>query len=100
MANTANLSLGVTASLTVGDKSYVPAGITLSSAVGQFSVANLGSGDTTVTPPVGTTMAVVVIPATTVTMKIKGVAGDTGITIIANSAAPRWVVLPLVSATF
>ena len=51
-------------------------------AVGQLQIVALTSGDNTITIPAGTTTIAIGPPATTAaTLKLKGNAGDTGITI-------------------
>ena len=94
----ANLSLNIFASLSTGDKTHTPPGLTFNTTPGQFTIVNIPSGNTTVTPPAGTNSIVVVVPPTSATVTIKGVAGDTGIPLVLSSTQTRWFVLPIGAA--
>lgn len=91
----ANLSLNVSVSLSTGDKKHTPPGINFATPVGQFTVASLPAGDTTVNPPVGTTAMVVIIPPTAVVLKLKTIASDAGLTLATNATSAVWLILPI-----
>lgn len=93
--STANLSLNITAVLATGKKDHTPPGMNLLSTVGQFTLVNLGSGDTTVNPPALTTKIVVIVPPTTATVTIRHAAGDTAIPLILSATDAEWFVLPV-----
>lgn len=95
MASSANLSLNVTAFLPTGKKDSIPPGLNYASTPGKFDKVTLPSGNTTVSPPAGTNAIVVIMPPTTATVIIKGVTGDTGITLVLSSTDVRWFILPI-----
>ena len=95
MASSANLSLNLTAILPTGRKDDAPTGMNFASTPGKFDKVTLPSGNTTVTPPAGTNTIVVIVPPTSATVIIKGVAGDTGITLVLSATDVRWFVLPI-----
>jgi hypothetical protein len=80
-----------------GSRTFGPLTITANSAVDKTDVVVLASGANTITPPTGAT-AVVVLgqnsatptpnPPSAVTLTLKGVTGDTGITV-----SNKWPVL-------
>lgn len=94
----ANLSLNLAAILSTGKKDHIPPGMNFTSTPGKFDLVNIPSGNTTVVPPAGTDVIVVVMPPTTATVTIKGVAGDTGIPLVLSTTEVRWFVLPIGSA--
>lgn len=83
MPATGSVSIsGSVTGLPTGSKTVGPITISSAAAVGQQTDLVLASGDNTITVPSTATAAIVVFAsASTTTKKIKGVAGDTGITL-------------------
>ena len=99
MAKISTTSLSVVVAGDGVSESYTPPGTPITNAAapagGPLNVT-LSTGDNTLTVPTGAVAALVVPPTTsTVTKKIKGAAGDTGVTIA--SATP--MLLPLGTGT-
>lgn len=72
-----------------GSKSIGPVTITSAAAVDHQLTVNLASGDNTITVPTGAKACIVIPPTgnTTVVIKLKGAAGDTGFTMAKSMPA-------------
>ena len=58
----------------------------ISAGIGDVQTLTLASGNNTITPPTGSTLCIITPPtANTTTMFLKGVGGDTGVTIARES---------------
>lgn len=99
MAATGTVVVSSTISgLPSGSKTISPPAIALAAAVGQITDTTLASGANTITVPTGTTMAVCVFPVTSGSVILKGVTGDTGVTLINNPSVITWAAFPLAAA--
>jgi hypothetical protein len=71
--------------------------IVSATSVFQKTLATFASGDNTITPPAGVTFCLIVFnQGNSSTYKLKGVGGDTGITL--GSVSLKWAFLPVSSA--
>jgi hypothetical protein len=63
----------------------------------QKTLITLASGDNSITPPTGVTFILIVFPQASASIyKLKGVGGDTGITLLTTSI--KWAFLPAQAA--
>jgi hypothetical protein len=98
MAGTATVQLVATVTgLLAGDRNYNPADNTSVTSPGVTELVTLSSGANTLTKPSGATFLLIIPPTsnTTITLKLKGVTGDTGVTI----RKAQWTLLGLDDAT-
>lgn len=93
MAGLGQVSIAATVqNLLTGSKSLGPVVANVASAVAQTTQTDFAIGDNTITIPTGTTWLIIVMPpAATGVIKLKGNAGDTGIQV--SKTAPA-LVLP------
>lgn len=107
MATTGTITIsGVLSGGSSGSRTFSNS-IPITAGVDQSSVVSLSSGANTITPPTGATVAVIFganatnpqpNPPSTATLLLKGVTGDTGISL--SSAYPTVITFGTLPATF
>lgn len=101
MATTATITVSVNIVNATGvSKTLSYPIVTAAAAVGSPQTFNLATGNSTVTPPAGTTHVIALIPAQTGIITIKGVGADAGFASLNNNTTPDVLVLPLSGPSF